>query len=258
MRTRLLSTLLLILAAAAPATAELRFVTRMDVTRSASGASPMAAALGNTLAQLAPDGPVEITILVGANGLRAEAGKAAMGMPAGAITIITPGGELIVMNAAAKTYWKMPTPDIAAAMAIAGVHMRSTVAPAVAAEAILGVPTERTTFEVKMELAMLAQMPPEARQQMAAMEKDMVMHGEVWTAVGRFDQYAPILKKSSLDALAAFGLADVIRNFTMKSVMRVGGVEMRSEVVKIAEEAVPASMFTVPAGYTEVPAPGGR
>jgi hypothetical protein len=244
---------MVLLGATRPAAAELKYTVRLEVNKSGSPATPMAAAIGQMLAQLAPEGAVDATYIVGQRGLRAEINKPMAAMPAGTVILWTPSapGELVLLNPARKTYVRTSIPNASEAMATAGVSMKASVAAPVKSDAILGLPTEKSTITINLEFAMMAQAAPEARAAMAAMQRDSTLTGEVWTVPGRFDEYAAVVSRTGIaDLLKSTGLSGKVKGFVMRQRVSVGGYEVRSDVTKIAEEAVPASTFEIPAGYT--------
>lgn len=250
-----LGSAVLLAAWATPAGAELRYTVRVDVTKTGDAATPMAAVIGQMLARMAPQGSLETTYLVGQRGVRAELARAMGDMPAGTVMLWTPASprELLLLNPAAKTYTRTPIADPAQAMAAAGVRMKATVSPPAKAEALLGIATEKRTYTVALEFAMMANMSPEARATMAAMQRDSAVAGDIRTAAGRFDDYATIARKTGMgDLLTSTGLGGAVKGFVMRQHVRAGGHDVRYEVTKIAEEAAPAAMFAVPAGYREI------
>jgi hypothetical protein len=245
---------LFLAADAVPARAELRYTVKIDVTKSAAAATPMAAAIGQLITQIAPEGSLETIYVVGPRGVRAELSKAMGDIPAGTIVLWKPGSpkELLLLNPATKTYTRTAVANAAETMAAAGIRLNPTVSGPADGGAIAGIPTQKWTTKVAVDFAMAASLPPDARAAMAAMQRDGAATGEVWTAAGRFLDYAVIARKTGMaDLLGATGLSTTkINGFVMRQHLRAGGHEVRFEVTKISEEAVPASMFEVPAGYT--------
>lgn len=241
--------------AAPPAAAEVRYSVRVTVTKTAEAATPLGAAIGQMLAQLAPQGSLETIYVVGPRGVRAELGKTMGQMPAGTVILWKPSkpGELVLLNPAARTYARTAVSDPAQAMAAAGVKMKATLAPPAKAEAIAGIPTQKAAFSVALDFAMAASMSPEARATMAAMQRDSTLTGEIWTAAGRFADIAAIARKTGVgDLVRATGLGGTVKGFVMRQHVRAGGHDVRYNVTKIAEETAPASLFEIPAGYREV------
>lgn len=243
-------------ASAVPAAAELKFVMRMQVVKLADPATPMGGAMGEAFKRYLPEGGTETIYLIGPRGMRVESAQGGFGMPAGMVALLTASG-MVILNPAEKTYWKMDASDMTAALTAAGISMQATVSPPSKGETILGVPTEKRSFAVQMEMAMLKE-NPEMREQMAGLLKDMRIEGEIWTAAGRYQQYADVLAKGTFArAMQVYGLGDFTRQVIMRQTMRFGGgLEMRAEVVSIGEESVPASLFEIPKDYKEVPPPG--
>lgn len=249
-----LACLFFLLTAARPAHAELKYTVLLETRKTGDPATPMAAAIGQMLSQVAPEGSVQTVYVVGARGLRAEINRPMAGMPAGSVILWTPAapGELVLLNPAQRTFQRMALPNPAQVMETAGIRMKASVAAPMKNEPMLGVPTERWNVTIDLEFTMLSSVQG-SQQAMAAMQRDSRLTGEIWTAAGRFDDYGAIVNKTGIaDLLKATGLSGKIKGFVMRQIVRVGGYEMRSEVTKIAEEPVPASTFEIPAGYTEI------
>jgi hypothetical protein len=90
---------------------------------------------------------------------------------------------------------------------------------------------------------------------MPGLPAEIVVTGDAWLT-DRFQKYAEISAGISavlgLSGPSALGAA----GFPMRSIMRsdlFGGQEIESLVTSIEEGAVPASLFEVPEGFTEVP-----
>lgn len=241
--------------AAAPAAAELRYVVRVDVSKTGSAATPMAAMIGQMLSQMAPGGSLETTYIVGQRGVRAELAKAMGELPAGSVILWKPSApqELLILNPSAKTYTRTPIADPAQAMAAAGVAMKAKVTAPAKGETISGVATQKASFSIALDFAMMGNLSAEARATMAAMQRDSTITGEVWTAAGRYDDMAAIARRTGIgDLLRATGLSDSVKGFVMRQHLRAGGHDVRYEVTKIGEETAPAALFEIPAGYKEV------
>src|SRR5580765_3761839 len=110
----------------APLSAELKYTMHMELKKSeaapAQPANPLLGMLADgVMRQMVPDGAADILYLVGDKGARIEYMQAAMGMPAGAVSLAQPDGTLIVLNPKEKTYWKTTVQSATTAMQAAGI-----------------------------------------------------------------------------------------------------------------------------------------
>lgn len=246
----------------ARANAELKYTMHLELKKTDAappqGANALLGMMGDALMkQLVPEGTADIVYVVGEKGARIEFTKAALGQAAGTVHFARPDGTLIVMNPAAKTYWKSTTQAAAAAMHAAGVP-----APEIAAtrtgkfETIAGVTCEVVTFDWKMALpipdAARASMPPD-------FPTTLAMSGDSCTTTDQYQKYAEIVAKSASAMLSAIGFDKLaLGGIIMRQTMNMMGVEMQATVTQMAEEAVPGTLFDIPADYKEVPMPGAK
>jgi hypothetical protein len=118
---------------------------------------------------------------------------------------------------------------------------------------VLGVRCEKVTFEMRVPIpaAPGAQAP-------AGLPTELPMSGESCVAE-RYRAYGQMLARvPGLAALGGEKLAEdglPLRQITRSAAF--GAREMESLVTTIAEEKVDASTYDVPAGFKEVPPPGG-
>jgi hypothetical protein len=247
------STAALCAAFVAPVHADLKYTMRIE-TRKNTGtvvapSNPIMTMLGSVVAAaMAPAGGLEITVTIGEEGSRVEYNRAYTVVPAGGVTLMRPGGAMIVLDPAKRTYWRMDRPDVGTLMPTPAV----TVTRTGEIETIAGVRSERAALEIRVPLPLPAEQLP------AGVPAEMVVVGEAWLA-DRYQEYARLsigmtgLASMGLERLAAEGLP-------MRSVLRgemFGDRQIESIVTAISELAVPASAFEIPEGYTEVAPPAG-
>ena len=245
----------LVLAVAAPASAELKFTTRMQLRDSATPAAPtddaMLALFGSRLADaMLPGGSLEMTTVIGDRGIRVEWNKALPGIPAGAVMLSRPDGAVVMLMPADKTFWKLSAADVRA--------MMQGDAPTVMTKKtgefseIQGVRCERVTFDMTVPIPVPAgaQTPP-------GVPAELTMTGESCVAE-QYHKYGLLMAKvPGLSALGGETLSQA--GLPMRQVTRgamFGAKEIESLITAIAEAPAPASLFEVPAGFKEVPAPG--
>ena len=243
--------LLLTAGIVAPLHADLKYTMTIQTEKSTGPvippSSPLMTMLGGVVVgAMAPAGGLEITVTIGEGGSRVEYSRAYTVVPAGGVTLMRPGGEMIVLDPAKRTYWRMARPEAGGLLPTPDV----TVTRTGAIEAIAGVQSERATLEIRMPLPLPPGQLPEG------MPAEIVIVGEAWLA-DRYQEYARLSMAMTgaaslgLDKLAAEGLP-------MRSVLRgemFGDRQVVSLVTAISELAVPASAFEIPEGYTEVPPP---
>jgi hypothetical protein len=241
--------------------AELKYTMRTEVQKpekvASPAAHPMVAMMGEAMTkQLFPEGTATMTYILGAKGTRVELMNAALGQPAGTVTLAQLDGTAIVLNPKEQTYWKMGAQGAAAAMKAAGITPQLTSSRTGETETVAGVPCQRSTFTMKMDLPI----PESAR---ATFGKDLPssidMSGDTCSTTDQFKKYGDIASKTQATSmLSAIGLDKLMTGgIVLRQAIRLGGVEIRSVVTEIAEAEVPADSFDVPAGYKEVPPPTG-
>jgi hypothetical protein len=242
--------------------AELKYTMHMEMKKSdtapAPGANPLLGMFSDTLMkQLVPEGTADLVYLIGEKGTRIEFTKAAMGQAAGTVNLARPDGTLIVLNPTAKTYWKTTTQAALTAMQSAGVPVPEVTAKRTGQfETVAGVKCEVVQFDWKMALpipeAARASMPPD-------FPAALTMNGDTCTTTDQYQKYAEISAKSASIMLAAMGFDKMAQGgLVLRQTMNMMGIEMRSNVTQIAEEAAEGTLFEIPADYKEVPMPGAK
>jgi hypothetical protein len=240
--------------------AELKYTMHMEMKKvdaaPAPAANPLLGMMTDTLMkQLVPEGTADIVYLIGEKGARIEFTKAALGQPAGTVNLARPDGTLIVLNPTAKTYWKTTTQAAITAMQAAGVPTPEvTTKPTGQFETVAGVKCEVVLFDWKMPLpipeAARASMPPD-------FPSVITMNGESCKTTDQYQKYAEVAFKSAGAMMAAMGFDKIAQGgLVLRQTMNMMGVEMRSNVTQIAEEAAEGTLFDIPADYKEVPMPG--
>ncbi|GEM_PF-4472671 len=259
----------------APLSAELRFTTKITA-RAVPGAPPpsgMLAAMGDVVGQVineqfgGPDGVETITTVHEDGRMRVESAKSFSGLPAGAVVLTRADGTSVGYDPAAKTWWKMPDPGTDPAVAGMMARMKPELSSKRTGEfvTVTGLRAERVTVRMRIPIPMpegvdLSQVPPEL---LAMIPRELVIEGDSWVAAA-FGKYM----KAGLAALSAGPMAQLgfdtlgksLDGFPVRSVMRTSvpaAIEIETLVTKVGEEAVPASVFEVPAGLREIPFPGG-
>jgi hypothetical protein len=245
--------MILVGAFVAPLQAELRYTMRTEVRKvpTSDGATSPFAFLGEMLVNMiAPEGPVDARFIVGDKGARVEVSQTTFTVPAGAVVLRPPDGDIVVLNQSERTYWKLSLGGMA--------DLLSKLNPEVTSmrtgefETIAGTRAERVTFGVTMDVPV-----PPGLQLPADFPTTLNASGEMWVA----EQVAsaamlsaalnPLLSLFGLDTLAPTGL--VVRQIVRSPIFPAYEVEMVA--TEIGEEAAQPELFQVPAEYREVPAP---
>lgn len=250
-----MATALLVLAAAVPLGAELKFTTRMQARESATPApaDPMLSPLGAMLTEsMLPGGSLETTTIIGDKGMRVEWNKPLPGVPNGAVMLQRPDGTVIMIDPSAKTYWKMSADAVTGALA--GSSPTVTTKKTGQFSEIAGTRCEMVTYELSLPIPM-----PAGAQAPQGFPSEVRMSGESCVAE-KYRAYSKLMGRvPGISALGGQQLADAglpMRQITRSAMF--GAKEIESLITSIAEENVAASLFDIPAGFKEVPPPGGR
>ena len=253
--------LCLVALVSARVSAELKFTVRMEMKKAeatpAPAANPLLGMMADTMMkQLVPGGSADVVYWIGEQGARIEFTQAAMGQAAGTVNLARPDGTLIVMNPAAKTYWKTTSQATMAAMEAAGMPIPEVTAKRTGQfETVAGVKCEVIVFDWKMALpipeAARASLPPD-------FPTAVTMTGDSCTASDLYQKYAEIAAKSVSAMLAAMGFDKIAQGgLVLRQTMSMAGAEMRSNVTQISEEPAAPAAFEIPADFKEVPMPTG-
>lgn len=241
--------------------AELKYTLRTEVLKTEAPAAPppnpMLAMMGEAMTrQLLPEGSATMTYVLGDRGTRVELANAAMGQPAGTVTLVQPDGTVTMLNPTEKTYWKAGLQGPGAAMQAAGMAPQVSVNRTGESETVAGVPCEKSTFTMKMDLPI----PEAARASLGPdFPASIDFTGDTCATTTQFQKYAEIASKNQVTGmLAAMGLDKLTSGgIVLRQTIRLGAVEVRSIVTEITEEDVLATAFEIPAGYKEVQPPTG-
>jgi hypothetical protein len=253
MTHRLATSAILVGTLAAPLQADLRYTMRTEVRKvqTTEVASSPFAFLGELLVKMiAPEGPVEARFIVGDKGARVEVSQTTFTVPAGAVVLRPPDGDIVVLNQAERTYWKLSL--LGAADILSQLYPEVTSTRTGEFETIAGARAERLTFGVTMNVPV-----PPGLQLPSDFPTTLNASGEMWVA----DQVAststlagalnPLLTLFGLDKLAPKGL--VVRQIVRSPIF--GAYEVEMVATEIGEASAPPELFQVPADYREVPAP---
>jgi hypothetical protein len=266
---RAIAIAVLLLWLAAPLSADLKYT--LVTTARPHPASAMGGVFAGLADQLpgagAGEGAAEAIYIVGKRGVRTEYVHATRGTPAGAVSLIRPGGQFIMLNPATQTYWQTTVTalrgQLETAAGLSGGRPVSSSGRTGEIATIAGLRAERVAFTWSMSLPrpeLPKDTPPDVREMFADWPAALTMEGEFWVATDEYRGYAKAASQAAA-ALAPVGL-DVIPSdrVVLRSTIRSFGIEVDAVVTSIAEEDVPAALFEIPAGYREVPAPvaGGR
>ena len=235
----------------APLSAELKYTVRMELKKSATPAKadPRMEMIGGVVTQMmVPGGSIESTFTIGDRGIRVEWNKPMPGIPAGAVMLQRPDGTAVVIDPAAKTFYKLPVDQLAQLQSGINVTLTKTADTAV----ISGKKTEKYTFRITMPLPGIT--PGQAP---AGIPAEIALEGDAFIAA---EYKAYTAKTAKMAGLGGFGLERLAaEGLSMRQVLRsslFGAEEIESSVTTVAEVTVPASLFAVPAGFKEVPPPG--
>ena len=251
MRT-ILATFLCCLAST-PLLAELKYTVRLETRKVATSAAvdPRLAALGQAILQaIAPGDSVEMTVIAGDRVARVTWSKAMPGLPAGVALVLRQDGRRLVLDPARQVYWRAGLPDLYTLPADDRPVVKQI--PRTEAETIAGLPATRSSVEITIPFA-------EALNDMMVTGTPtyLPLHGDVWVT-DSFARYAT-RQLRSIHGLAVMGL-DVAPpgKLVLRQILRgplFGETELESIVIAMAEEDMPDTLFDVPAGFKEVPAP---
>jgi len=245
------SALVLTVTLAAPLQADLKYTMKIETQKTTGSiveaSSPIVTMLGAVVAAaMAPEGGLELTVTMGEAGSRVEYSRAYSIVPAGGVTLLRPGGGMIVLDPAQRTYWRMDRPDMDGLIPTPAVTVVRTGEMAT----IAGIRSERVTLEIRVPLP-AGQLP-------AGLPAEVVIAGEAWLA----EQYQAFARQSiEIAGLSSIGLEQLAAGgLPMRSILRgemFGDRQIESVVTAISEAPAPASTFEIPSGYTEVAPPTG-
>ncbi len=232
--------MLLCVACGEPQPTDLSYTLRMQVRDGAVPATPVEPALAaigaEVLEMMVPGGSMVINVITGPRGTRFGVSKPVSGLPAGSMMLERPDGTAVTIDPASKTYWKGPHANTAGTRA----NTQSTGS----FTTMNDVPVERVTFRMDFPA-------------MDGVGSGQLIEGEAWIA-GRLKKYTAV-RGTAPSTLGLFQLADL--GLSMRQIMRspmFSGREIEATVIKVSEMRADASIFEIPAGYTEVAMPSRR
>ena len=236
-----------------PVAAELKYTVRIEARKvpAAEKLDPNLTALGaRILAAVAPDNSVELTVIAGDNVARVTWSKAIPGIPAGVALVLRADGGRFLVDPANQVYWRAGMPDLYSL----GASNRPVITHTAqnSSEIIAGLPVTLSSVTIRIPFAealngMMVQGTP----------TNMPLNGKVWVT-DSFPRYAT-RQLRAIHGLALMGL-DVapLGKLVLRQVLQgplFGDIELESKVMAIAEEDLPDTLFIVPTGFKEVPAP---
>jgi hypothetical protein len=232
---RLILSVLLLAFCAPPASADLRYTTRVEVRRASTDvASPDAAVMNTLLQTLMPPG--ETRTFIGGGAIRIEQ----MAASPRSIVLMRPDGQ-VILYPESGTYFRIP--------ASAGLFTNSRLTADTAFHrtgefvTMLGVQAERILVTLKIVLPAL---PP------AGFPTRVTFEGEVWVA--------DVHREEALGIQQALGFSvvpDGVEGMVLRQVLRSAefGYEVESTVVELVDGPIPPDMFVVPPGFRELNQP---
>jgi len=204
---------------------------------------------------LTPDGSVTIDYLITPDKSRAEVKGRLATLPQGSVILQRVGEDTIrVLNPSNKTWYEiganqnlgtlLGTPDV-------------TIEPAGEQATIAGQRAERFRFKETLHIPV-----PEGSSLPPDFPKDLDLGGDLWsTDAFSGSNYSAVFR--TLQVFAAIPGVEALTSggrFPLKIALRssiMPGYEIRSEVTAVAPATPDATLFTVPADYVKVQAPGG-
>ena len=238
---------------ATQAFADLRYTVRVTTRKVAPSwaLDSKLVALGTQILKAAvPDNSVEMTVTAGDRVARVTWNKAMPGLPAGAALIQRADGSRIVLDPARQVFWRAAMPDAYALSAADRPVV--TAEPQTRAETVTDLPALRSRVEISIPF-------PEARNGMmvTGTPTNLPLQGDLWVT----DSFAAYASRQLrvIHGLAHLGLdlappgTLVLRNILRGPLF--GETELESIVIAMTEEELPDTLFVVPGGFKEVPAP---
>lgn len=255
---------------AVPLRAELKVTSKMQARQVAAAPAAndiIAGTIGPMITQAygGPEG-IEMTVTIHEDGrVRIEYAASFMGMPSGTVVIQRLDGTSVGFDGKAQTWWKMvdPLSDPKA------VEMLAKSKPDVATKrtgdytTVAGLKAERVSIAMQLALPLppeAAQLPP---QLLAMIPKEIKADGHVWMTDAHAKYKSGMTRAFVTGPLSTIGLdksVSDLQGLVVRFVMTVSllaGWELETLVSKVAEEDVPDTVFDLPAGYKEIPMPGG-
>jgi hypothetical protein len=248
----------LVLFAAVPLSAELKYTLHMEAKAAANAANdPMSMMAGGMITQMFPPGGIDQEVLVGDAGMRTEQKHEFAGMKAGTVTLAKADGTMYVIDPSTKTYWKQAGLPAEAAEMFAQMSPKVTVGPRGVFEMVDGKRCEKISVTMTMAIPGVdpSQLPPGMPAEIS-MAYDMWMTDEIKMPKAPGAAVNVIAKQFGLDRLEELKQFASDGRMNMKTVMTMFGVEMTMTTRNVNTAPAPAGAFEVPKDYKEVPPPG--
>jgi hypothetical protein len=164
--------------------------------------------------------------------------------------VLRADGRKFLIDPARQVYWRAGMPDLYALPA--SERPVVTLMPRTQSETVAGLPATRSSIEITIPFAEAVN-----GMMVAGTPTKMPLKGDVWVT----DSHARYATRPlrSIHGLALVGL-DVapLGQLVLRQVLRgplFGDIELESIVIAVFEQDAPDTLFDVPAGYKEVPAP---
>lgn len=250
---KLVVSIVLVLSAIVPLSAEVKYTMHMEARMAANAADdPMAQMAGPMMMQMFPAGGIDQVVLAGEHGMRSEQKQAFATVKAGTITLMKPDGSMFMMDPASKTYWKQPAVPAEAAGMMAGMKPEIKIVKRGEFETINGMKAEHLVLSMTMAIPGVdpSQMPP-------GMSPNITMGYEVWmTDAVKMPKGASAL---AANMMKQFGMGDLKElndgRMLLKGILTTFGVEIVMTAAGFSNEAAAADLFEIPKDYKEVPSP---
>jgi len=250
---KLVVSVVLVLSAIVPLSADVKYTMHMEARMAANAANdPMAQMAGPMMMQMFPAGGIDQIVIAGEHGVRSEQQQAFATVKAGTVTLMKADGSMFMLDPSSKTYWKQPVMTAEAAGMLAGMKPEFKVVKRGEYETINGMKAEHLVLSMTMSIPGVdpSQLPP-------GMSPDITMAYEAWmTDAVKMPKGATTLAAS---AMKQFGMGDVKElndgRMLLKGVMTTFGVEIVMTASGFSNEAVAADLFEIPKDFKEVPSP---
>ena len=237
--TRLCLTTLLVAFAARPASADLRYTTRLEVHTKPGLADSRFATIARMVGTTTPR---ETKTFISADAARIEIDSPGQLRPT---VVLIRNGRQTMLDPGTQTYWVLPSQAVALGPQASPTFQRTG-----EFTMLLGYRAER--FSYAMTLTLPVTPPP-------GFPTAISMDGELWVA----DAYKSYAKTASdaIGAIGSPGLANAIGGFPdgmpLRHVVRnlLYGYELEYTVTELQEEPLDKTLFEVPPAYREVSAP---
>jgi hypothetical protein len=255
---------------AVPLRAELKVASKMvarQVANAPAGNDLIASMVGPMITQVygGAEG-IEMIVTLHEDGrVRTDYAASFLGMPAGSAVVQRLDGTSVGFDPKTQTWWKMvdPLSDPKTVQMLASAKPEVITKRTGEFATVAGLKAEHVSLAMQMALPLppeAAQLPP---QLLAMIPKEIRADGHVWVSQTHA-KYAKGMTKAFVQGpLLTIGLdkpMNDLQGLVVRFVMTVSllsGWELETLASTVVEEDVPDSVFDVPAGYKEIPMPGG-